>query len=143
MQNEAPWDAPLAGLRFRFFLVHTVAAVDIAEQLFYNARSSEKGPTMSTSIREQYEEAWHELCDLVASRNRLLRSLDAMARLAMDVSPAGGMVIEFDISRAEELVSQVDALTRDISTGMQKLNSYAEQCGASSVKWQNVALRTE
>jgi hypothetical protein len=98
---------------------------------------------MSTSIREQYEEAWHELCDLVASRNRLLRSLDAMARLAMDVSPAGGMVIEFDVSRAEELLAQVEALSGEISAGMQKLNGYAEQCGAPSVKWQNVALRTE
>jgi hypothetical protein len=93
--------------------------------------------------RELYDEAWHQLASMVARRSALLRTLDVMAKLAMEVSPASGMVIEFDVSRAEELLKQVEALTDEISGGMQRLNSFAEQCGAPSVKWQNIALRTE
>jgi hypothetical protein len=96
---------------------------------------------MAATVREQYEETWHELFALVAGRNRLLHSLDSMARLAMDMTPAGGMVIEFDVSRAEELIRRIDELTGEISGAMQKLNGYAEQCGAPSVKWQNISLR--
>ena len=97
----------------------------------------------TASIRELYEEAWHELIDLVAARKRLLRGLEEMARLAMEMTPTGGMVIEFDVSRAEELVVGIDALTPQISAGIQKVNWYAEQCGAPSVKWQNVPLGIE
>jgi hypothetical protein len=96
-----------------------------------------------SSARELYDEAWHELFDLVESRNKLLRSLGMMSNLAMEVTPAAGMVIEFDVSRAEELVAGVDELTHRISAGIQRVNSYAEKCGAPSLKWQNISLRTE
>jgi hypothetical protein len=60
----------------------------------------------------------------------------------MDMTPATGMVIEFDVSHAEELVSTIDELTFLISSGIQSVNLYAEQCGAPSVKWQDVAQGT-
>ncbi len=93
--------------------------------------------------RELYDEAWHQLFDLVAKRSALLRSLDMMAKLAMDMTPATGMVIEFDVSRAEEMLRQIDALTGEISGAMQRVNSFAERCGAPSIKWQNISLRSE
>ncbi len=95
------------------------------------------------NIRELYDEAWHELFELVAQRNKLLRALEMMTRFAMDMTPASGMVIEFDVSRAEELVAGIDGLTPRISAGIQKVNVYAEQCGRPTVKWQNISLRSE
>lgn len=92
------------------------------------------------NARELYEEAWHDLFDLVVSRNLLLRRLDKMARVAMDVTPATGLVIEFDVSRAERLVAEIEELNQLISAGIQDVNLYAEQCGAPSVKWQDVSL---
>jgi hypothetical protein len=97
----------------------------------------------AANMREQYEEAWHELLDLARNRNRLLRSLDTMARVAMDVTPAEGLLIEFDVTRAEDLISLVDMLTPKITAGIQKLNGLAELCGRPTVKWQNVTLRTD
>ncbi len=94
----------------------------------------------ASNIRELYEEAWHDLFDLVISRNRLLRRLEEMARVAMEMSPATGLVIEFDVSRAEQLVAGIEELNQLISAGIQEVNLYAEQCGAPSVKWQDIAL---
>ena len=95
------------------------------------------------NIRELYDDAWHELFDLVAQRNKLLHTLDMMTKLAMDMTPAAGMVIEFDVSRAEEIVAAIDELTPQISAGIQKVNIYAEQCGSPSIKWQNISLSSE
>ncbi len=81
--------------------------------------------------------------ELVASRSAVLRTLDMLARLAMDMTPASGMVIEFDVSRAEELLTRVEELNAEISGAMQRVNSFAERCGAPSIKWQNIALRSE
>jgi hypothetical protein len=92
---------------------------------------------------ELYDDAWNQLFDLVASRNALLRALEAMSRLAMDVTPASGMVIEFEVTRAEELVARIEQLTGEISAGIQEVNILAEHCGAPSIKWQNIALRSE
>jgi hypothetical protein len=98
-------------------------------------------PTLT--YRELYDEAWHQLFEMVARRSALLRSLDMMAKLAMEMTPASGMVIEFDVSRAEELLKQIEEMTDEISGGIQRVNSFAERCGAPSIKWQNVALRSE
>ncbi len=95
------------------------------------------------TYRELYDEAWQQLYDLVARRSVLLRSLDMMARMAMDMTPAAGMVIEFDVSRAEELLAQIEQITDEITGAIQRVNSFAEQCGAPSVKWQNIILRSE
>lgn len=92
---------------------------------------------------ELYDDAWNQLFDLVASRNALLRVLETMSRLAMDVTPASGMVIEFEVTRAEELVARIEQLTGEISAGIQEVNILAEQCGAPSIKWQNIAMRSE
>ncbi len=97
----------------------------------------------TANVRELYDLAWHELFDLVESRSKLLRKLDMMARMAMDLTPATGMVIEFDVSRAEQLLAGIDDLMPRISAGIQKVNGYAEQCGRPTIKWQNIALRTE
>ena len=108
------------------------------------ALSSEKEPTIPIlTYRELYDEAWLQLFDLVAQRSALLRNLDTMAKLAMEMTPAAGMVIEFDVSRAEELLAQIEQMTDEISGAMQRANRFAEQCGAPSVKWQNISLRSE
>ena len=98
-------------------------------------------PTLT--FRELYDEAWHQLFEMVAKRRNALRSLDIMAKLAMEMTPAAGMVIEFDVSRAEELLGEIEQLTDEISGAIQRVNRFAEQCGAPSVKWQNIALRSE
>ncbi len=95
------------------------------------------------TYRELYDEAWQQLYDLVVKRSALLRSLDIMAKMAMEMSPAAGMVIEFDVTRAEELLGQIEHITGEISGAIQRVNSFAEQCGAPSVKWQNILLRSE
>lgn len=95
------------------------------------------------NIREMHDEAWNELFDLVMSRNEVLKRLDMMAKMAMDMTPATGMVIEFDVTRAEELIAAIDDLTPRISAGIQRVNRLAEQCGRPSLKWQNISLRTE
>ncbi len=93
--------------------------------------------------RELYDEAWQQLFNMVAKRSTLLRNLDMMAKLAMDMTPATGMVIEFDVSRAEEILRQIEAMTDEISGGIQRVNSFAEQCGAPSIKWQNLPFHAE
>ena len=106
--------------------------------------SLEKEPTIPIlTYRELYDEAWQQLFDLVARRSALLRNLDTMAKLAMEMTPAAGMVIEFDVTRAEELLAQIENVTDEITGAMQRVNSFAEQCGAPSVKWQNIILRSE
>ena len=90
-----------------------------------------------------YDEAWNQLYDLVASRNSLLRALDTMSRLAMDVTPASGLVIEFEVTRAEELVAKIEQLTAEISAGIREVNSLAERCGAPSIQWRNIVTRSE
>jgi hypothetical protein len=80
---------------------------------------------------------------MVATRSALLRSLDMSAKLAMEMTPAAGIVIEFDVTRAEELLTRIEELNAEISGAMQRVNSFAERCGAPSVKWQNIALRSE
>ena len=95
------------------------------------------------TIREQYDEAWHELFGLAATRNSLLRKLEMMASLAMEVTPTAGMVIEFDVSRAEELVAAIDELTELLSAAIQQVNLLAEQCGAPSIHWQNISIPSE
>lgn len=79
----------------------------------------------------------------MASRGALLRNLDMAAKLAMETTPAAGIVIEFDVTRAEELLAKIEDLNAEISGAMQRVNSFAERCGAPSVKWQNIALRSE
>ena len=61
----------------------------------------------------------------------------------MEMTPAAGIVIEFDVTRAEELLAKIEDLNEEISGAMQRVNSFAERCGAPSVKWQNIALRSE
>ncbi|HEX8991460.1 MAG TPA: hypothetical protein VF784_07250 [Anaerolineales bacterium] len=95
------------------------------------------------SYRVMYDEAWNQLFDLVASRNALLRALNTMSRLAMEVTPASGMVIEFEVTRAEELIVKIEQLTGEISAGIREVNTLAERCGAPSVQWQNIATRPE
>ena len=79
----------------------------------------------------------------MATRGALLRTLDMAAKLAMEMTPAAGIVIEFDVTRAEELLAKIEDLDAEISGAMQRVNSFAERCGAPSVKWQNIALRSE
>ncbi len=93
--------------------------------------------------RDLYEESLHQLSELVAKRSAHLRALDVMTRLAMEMTPASGMIIEFDISRAEEQLAAVERLTAEISSAIQRVNRFAERCGAPSVKWQNIAIRSE
>ena len=61
--------------------------------------------------RKLYGEAWNSLFDLVLVRNNFLQRLDMMARPAMDATPAGGMVFEFDTARARALLAEIDELT--------------------------------
>ncbi len=95
------------------------------------------------TYRELYDEAWNQLFDLVTSRNALLRTLETMSRMAMEITPASGLVIEFDVSRAEEIVARIEQITAEISAAIQEVNNLAEQCGAPSVKWQNIVLWSE
>ena len=97
----------------------------------------------AANIRELYDEAWHELFDLVAQRSMLLHALDSMSRLAMNITPTTGLVIEFEVTRAEQLVAAIDNLTPLISAGIQTVNGYAEQCGRPTIKWQHVALGSD
>ncbi len=91
-----------------------------------------------TTIREQHEAAWRELFELVDKRNTALRRLEMMAKLAMDMTPATSMVIEFDVVRAEELIAAVDDMTPRITEGMQRVNALAEKCGRPSLRWQKM-----
>ncbi len=90
------------------------------------------------NVRELYDEAWHELFDLVEMRSKVLHKLATMSSLATDMTPATGMVIEFDVTRAEELIAAVDDMTPRITEGIQRVNALAEKCGKPSLRWQKM-----
>ena len=87
--------------------------------------------------RKLYGEAWNSLFDLVLVRNNFLQRLDMMARPAMDATPAGGIVFEFDTARARALLAEIDELTPGIHAGMEKVNEYAKQTDLPRVHWQS------
>ena len=60
-------------------------------------------PTLT--YRELYDEAWHQLASMVAKRSALLRRLDMMAKMAMDVSPVAGIVIAMVVLTPESITA--------------------------------------
>lgn len=86
-------------------------------------------------FRKLYREAWHRLFQLVMRRNGLLRRLDRMVAPAMNLTPATGIVVEFDTDKARLLLAVIDGLTPRITAGVEEVNRYtgADECTHGTV----------
>ena len=82
-----------------------------------------------------HDQAWKQLSDLVQERSRLLRSLAQMATIAAEITPATGMMVEFDIEKARPLLDQVEDLTPQIAAGIVQVNRHARGIGKPQIRW--------
>ena len=95
----------------------------------------------SEDVGPLHEAAWEHLCELVSQRDKLLHSLEAAARVAMDITPAIGVVIDYDSISARDLLDAIDQLTPRIVAQMEELNGYARQIGKPEITWRKIDLR--
>jgi DnaJ-domain-containing protein 1 len=84
-------------------------------------------------VRKSYEAAWNRLIDLVEQRNKLLRTLGAMAQFAGDFTPDTAMFMEFDFDKAQEILVQVQEMTPPIYAAIEEVNGYREQIGKPKI----------
>ena len=96
---------------------------------------------LSEDIRTFHEAALQRLSGLVSERDKSLRLLEITARVATGITPATGMVIEFDIASARNLVDAIYELTPKIAAQMVELNGYARQLGKPDIIWQAIDIR--
>jgi hypothetical protein len=78
-------------------------------------------------IRTLHAAAWNRLYELVKERNKLLRDLAARANFAADLTPATGMLGEFDIVQAKGILARLNAMTFMLDAALDELNGYAKQ----------------
>ena len=90
--------------------------------------------------RTSYGKAWDRLFELLVQRNKSLRCLNMMVSLTTEVTPATGMVIEFDTSLARQLLDEVDTLTPRISEAIEDVNKDAEKIAKPQIQWRKLYL---
>ena len=91
---------------------------------------------MTQDIRQLHKQAWNLLFDLVKQRNALLRSVAVRANWASNLTPATGMIGEFDYDLAREMLATAEQLTPAIYAAMEELNVIAAQIGAPQIRKQ-------
>jgi hypothetical protein len=89
--------------------------------------------TSAGQLRDEYYQARIRLVDLIAERNRALRSLNRMILQTVDEHPWAGVLGEFDMLRAQELLSTVSELESQIAGATDLVNRYAGQIGSPPI----------
>lgn len=93
------------------------------------------------AIRKKYDQAWQVLFDLVLQRNRLLEQLHRMAQLASELTPASGMVIEFDMETAGKLLQEASELAPKIDAAIEDVNHWGKQIGKPKIEKKDNAFK--
>ncbi len=83
-----------------------------------------------------HEQALERLTALVKMRSQLLRRLHAAAEVAANITPAVGMVVEYDTSSARALLDEIDAMARSVAAGVDDVNRCAAEIGKPPIRWQ-------
>ncbi len=83
--------------------------------------------------RALYDKASDELLELVQFRSRALRDLARISFAAADILPSSGMLVEFRVERAKQLLSDVEALAPQIAAAVDRVNGLAEKIGKPQV----------
>ena len=83
-----------------------------------------------------YAEALERLTTLVKMRSLLLRRLHAAAEVAANITPAVGMVVEYDTGSARALLDEIDAMALSVAAGVDDVNRCAAEIGKPPIRWQ-------
>ncbi len=93
------------------------------------------------SGRENYEEAWRRLVEIVDRRNRLLSELQQLVSVAAGSHPAEGYLVTLDAERAKALIDEIDSLRPRLDAALAQLNETGAAIGKAPVEWRDLALR--
>ncbi len=83
---------------------------------------------------QHYETTWQRLLELAGNRNLLLRQLSSMANVAGEFVPANGVLIEFNVDRAQSILAQLQELRPRLFATIEELNRYAAQIGKPRIE---------
>ncbi len=86
-----------------------------------------------------YEQARQKLLALVLARNKLLLRLDGLTLTPLNLSPASGLVADFDRTAARQIIDEVDRLAPQIDDLLAEVNRLAVECGKPTLDWQGRA----
>ncbi len=89
-------------------------------------------------VRVNYDTAWQRLGELAEQRNALLRQLASMATLAGEFSPTKGLLIEFNVDRADSILKQIQEIRPRIFSTIEEVNRYAVQLGKPRIERQRL-----
>lgn len=83
----------------------------------------------------RYTDAKDKLTDLLMKRDEILRELERLAKLPMGGSQlTAGIVQNFNVAKAQELVSKLSELTGNINSTIAEINMNAEKAGKFPIK---------
>jgi len=84
--------------------------------------------------RKRYETTWQQLLDLANTRNLLIQQLASMAHVAGEFYPANGILIEFNVDRAQSILAQLQEVRSKLFSTIEELNRYAAQIGKPRIE---------
>ncbi len=90
---------------------------------------------VDTNTRWQHQQSMWRLAELVLQRNRSLLRLNTLAILPLGLTPASGMIAEFDTHAARKLLDQIDRQTERINDALAETNHQGGLCGSAPVTW--------
>ncbi len=89
----------------------------------------------ASNVAALHEEACRDLSELVQRRSRALRKLEKMAKAAAEIKPSTGIVVEFELERARDILAEVEELAPELAAGVVRVNRHARKIGKRQIHW--------
>jgi len=82
----------------------------------------------------RYTEASSKLSSLVFERNEVIMQLQKLTSVAIGMSISAGVVLVFNVVKAQELIGKISKLEEEINSIISEINTNATKCGKSTIR---------
>jgi len=98
--------------------------------------TSEKGFSEMTDYDAlgRYTEASSKLSSLLYERNEVIMQLQKLTSVAIGMSISAGVVLVFNVVKAQELIGKISKLEEEINSTISEINTNATKCGKSTIR---------
>jgi len=75
-----------------------------------------------------------KLSSLVFERNEVIMQLQKLTSVAIGMSISAGVVLVFNVVKAQELIGKISKLEEEINSIISEINTNATKCGKSTIR---------
>jgi hypothetical protein len=88
-------------------------------------------------MERRYEQARQQLDQVLYWRNEYLQQLQALCSMSMQTRSSGGMVLDFDVRQAAQLLDRIALQNIQIARAVEAVNRYACMQGQRRLEWRS------